>query len=112
MTKLKIQLEKFMLIPIYGIFIFALFGGLRGCGSTKEHTKMRKEIVQLTIQLDSLKNQIYTKEELDIRFAIEGYEISKRMLYDQNAIIRTVIRPDDRMNQYDVKIAELRKSLK
>jgi hypothetical protein len=112
MTKLKIQLEKFMLIPIYGIFILSLFGGLRGCNSTKENTKLRKEIVELSLQIDSLRSQTYTKEQADIRFSIEGYEISKRMLYDQNAIIRTVVRPDDRMNQYDTKISELRKKLK
>ncbi len=112
MRKLKIQLEKFMLIPIYGIFMLSLIGGFRGCGVTKENKKMRKEIVQLSNQIDSLRGQTYSKEETDIRFAIEGYEISKRMLYDQNAIIRTVIRPDDRMNHYDTKISELRKKLK
>jgi hypothetical protein len=42
---------------------------------------------------------------------IEGYEISKRMLYDQNAIVRTTVRPDDRMNEYDKKIKELQEKI-
>ena len=59
-----------------------------------------------------LNSHIYTKDELDTRISIEGYEISKRMLYDQNTIVRTTVRPDDRMNEYDGKIKELREKLK
>ena len=106
MNKLNIKLEKWLLIPIYGIFILSLFMGFRSCSTTKENKKLRNEVTKLTTQVDSLKVDMQTI------FAIEGYEVSKRMLYDQNAIIRTVVRPDDRMNYYDVKMAELRKKLK
>jgi hypothetical protein len=58
------------------------------------------------------KHGLYDKGELDVRMSIEGYEVSKRMLYDQNAIVRTVQRPDDRMNEYDAKIKQLREKLK
>lgn len=112
MNKLKIQLEKFILIPIYGIFIISFLGGLRGCSAAKENVKLRKEVANFSSEINLLREQIYTKEQIDIRFAIEGYEISKRMLYDQNSIVRTITRPDDKMNEYDVKINELRKKLK
>ena len=53
-----------------------------------------------------------TAEEVNILLEIKGLETSKRMLYDQNAIVRTTIRPDDRMNEYDQKIKALREKLK
>lgn len=111
MNKIIIKLEKFVLIPIYVIFIIALIGGVRGCSSKKENIKLRKDVNILSSKIDSLNSNIYTKEEINIVFALEGYEISKRILYDQNAIIRKVTRPDDKMNEYDLKIKELRKKL-
>lgn len=48
-----------------------------------------------------------TREEIITQFQIEGLRTSKRMLYDNNAIIRTTVRPDDRMNEYDAEIKKL-----
>jgi len=42
---------------------------------------------------------------------IEGYEISKRMLFDNNTVVRTTRRPDDILIEYDNKIKELRKKI-
>lgn len=38
-------------------------------------------------------------------------ETARRVVYDQNTIVRTTKRPDDVMNEYDAKIKELRKKL-
>jgi hypothetical protein len=46
-----------------------------------------------------------------VRFQIEGLKTSKRMLYDNNYIIRTSSRPDSLMNSYDKQIEELEKQL-
>jgi uncharacterized protein YdcH (DUF465 family) len=51
--------------------------------------------------------QVATKAEIDSAMQIEGLRTSKRMLYDNNAIIRTTVRPDDRMNEYDAEIKKL-----
>jgi hypothetical protein len=39
----------------------------------------------------------------------EGLRASKRTLYDWNAVVRTAVRPDDRMNEYDQEIQKLEK---
>ena len=53
-----------------------------------------------------------TNDDINTQFAIEGYRISKRILYDNNLIVRTKERPDDRMNEYDNEIDKLRKNVK
>jgi len=48
---------------------------------------------------------------MDTKLEIHGLETSKRMLYDNNVIVRTSVRPDDRMNEYDQQIKALEKKL-
>jgi cell division protein FtsL len=93
------------------IFLMTVLNTCNSCAQNKEDVKFRKEIDSLSSQIESQ----YTKEEIDqkldnitVEMQIEGLEISKRMLYDNNAIIRTTIRPDDQMAEYDRKIKELR----
>ena len=50
-----------------------------------------------------------TMKEIEKALKIEGLKISKRTLYDWNAIVRTVTRPDDRMNWYDIEIDKIEK---
>jgi hypothetical protein len=105
------KLNKFVVIAIYFLLIVTCINGCNGCSSQKENVKLRKEVDSLSTTVKSLKDQTYLKKDLDIRMEIEGYEISKRMLYDQNAIVRTTVRPDDRMNEYDKKIKELQEKI-
>lgn len=105
------KLNKFVVIAIYVLLIVTCINGCNSCSSQKENMKLRKEVDSLSTQVKDLTNQTYTKKELDTRMEIGGYEISKRMLYDQNAIVRTTVRPDDRMNEYDQKIKELQEKL-
>lgn len=98
------------------IFVLLFISFFDGC-NTKNHikktndnvTEMREEINITYNELDSI---FYTKEEVDLIIEIQSYKISKRMLYDNNAIVRTKIRPDDRMIEYDKKIEQLEKKLK
>lgn len=115
---MKILDENLPKIANYAILFMALLitlSFLRSCSSNKEDIKMRKEITKLNASVDSLNlelnNNFYTKEQFDTKLEMEGFEISKRMLYDNNAIIRTSIRPDDRMAEYDKKIKELQNKL-
>ena len=66
--------------------------------------KNGSKINSIQTQIDSLPTQTVIIEQIKI----EGLESSKRSLYDNNAIIRTTIRPDDRMNQYDEEIKKLK----
>ncbi len=111
MEKLTITLHKNVLYVIYIIGILTLFNFFRGCSTNKEDGRMRKQVEALTNEIDTLRETTYSKKEQDIVFRIEGYRISKRVLYDENAIVRTILRPDDRMNEYDQEIEKLQKEL-
>ena len=54
-------------------------------------------------------DSVYTSD-LKKMIEIEGLKASKRTLYDWNAVIRTTVRPDDRMNQYDSEIEKIQNS--
>lgn len=82
--------------------------------STCNTCNIRRDLAVVSDRSDSLQlqlNKVYTKSEMDINMEIQALETSKRMLYDQNAIVRTTMRPDDRMNEYDSQIKELQKKL-
>jgi hypothetical protein len=73
----------------------------------------------LTLEVDSLKTEIkvlvdstITLNNFQLLLELEGYKISKRNLYYNNAIIRTKERPDDIMHKYDIEIEKLTKKLK
>jgi hypothetical protein len=66
------------------------------CSSSKKIAALKKQVQALP-----------TSEQVSKEIQIEGLRTSKRMLYDNNAIIRTTVRPDDRMNEYDAEIKKL-----
>jgi len=70
------------------------------------------QIKSSTDRISNIERNTYNKEETDLVLEINGYKVSKRMLYDNNAIIRKITRPDDQMNAYDVKIDSLSVLLK
>jgi hypothetical protein len=110
--KIEALANKYVVYTLYLLLFFSFVATMRSCGTNGEVSKLKKEVSTLNERIQSLDSNIYSKEEINIRMSIEGYEISKRMLYDQNSIIRTVTRPDDRMNEYDQKIKELQEKLK
>lgn len=116
MKKVNEFVNTSFIYAIWMLTILSMIVNFRSCGVSKDNRKLRQEVEILQVKHDSLKSTIgtnfYSKEELDIRMAIEGYEISKRMLYDNNTVIRTSRRPDDIMIQYDKRIKELRDRLK
>jgi hypothetical protein len=111
MGKINDLLNKYFIYAVWAFLAISLLINVRSCGASKDVSRLKMQVNELTLKQDSLMNEIYTKNELDTRLEILGYEVSKRMLYDQNAIVRTAVRPDDAMNQYDQKINELRKKL-
>lgn len=105
-------LNKYVVIAIWALLAVSVMNACNGCNSSRKEASIRKAVDSLQTQVSIMSSKIYDKDELDVRMSIEGYEVSKRMLYDQNAIVRTVQRPDDRMNEYDAKIKQLREKLK
>jgi hypothetical protein len=92
MQKLK---EKSWLITL-GLLVLMF---VQNCSNSKKYNTLKKGLDAQNAKIENL----VTKKELKI----EGLEISKRMLYDNNAIVRTAVRPDDRMNQYDQEIKKI-----
>lgn len=108
-------LNNNLVIMLWVIAILGVFSFFRSCNTSKEIRKIHTEIEQYQSEIDSLTatldNMYYDKNELDIRLQIHGLEASKRTLYDWNAVVRTVIRPDDKMKEYDEQIQTLRSQL-
>jgi hypothetical protein len=78
------------------VLFFALIATYQTCSTAKKVASLKSKIESLP-----------TKEEVSKQIQIEGLKTSKRMLYDNNAIIRTAVRPDDRMNEYDQEIKKI-----
>jgi hypothetical protein len=110
--EINLILNKYVVYTMYAMLVLTFTSNIKSCSTNKEVNKLRKEVDSLSVAIDKMNSNSYSKDEQNIRMAIEGYEISKRMLYDQNAIVRTTVRPDDRINEYDSKIKELREKIK
>ena len=82
------------------ILFFALVATYQTCSTSRK-------LSALSLELQSKIDSLATKQEINKAVQIEGFRVSKRMLYDNNAIIRTTVRPDDRMNQYDEEIKKI-----
>lgn len=111
MNFLNENLPKGANIGIIIIALLSVMAFFKSCGSQKEDVRMRKQLVEVSAELDSVQAHTYSKQELDLRMKLQGLEISKNILYDQNAIVRTTVRPDDKMNEYDEEISKTRKEL-
>ncbi len=55
------------------VFVIALLSLFKGCGDSRELTKIKKEI-------QAIKDSTYTKSELLIELKISGLEAEKRMI--------------------------------
>lgn len=80
--------------------------------STCNSCSQSSQIAKVNRRLDAMDSTLQAKgtlDEIQRTVAIEGFKVSKRMLYDNNAIVRTQIRPDDQMNAYDKEIEKLEK---
>jgi len=100
------------------LIIFIALSLLNTCNSCntnriakQNQTTIHKLDSSINVLDSTIYSDFYNKQELNLRMEIFGLKTSKRMLYDNNAIIRTVVRPDDQMNEYDILIEDLQKEL-
>ena len=52
--KIDLQLSKYIMYGIYVVAILGVFSFFRGCSTAKENTRLRKELTELTVEVDSL----------------------------------------------------------
>ena len=116
MNKITEFLKKNLLILA---FILMTLMYVKSCTTSNKAQKViKKQTVLLdqaakvdslqTVQVNDILLQLKRNE---IQHQIDGLELAKRIVYDQNAIVRTVVRPDDKIREYDEAIKELKKKL-
>ena len=98
MNFIKLHFEKIVLGLLVIIFV-------QQCSTSSRVSKIEKQAKVMNTRIDS----VYTSD-LKKMIEIEGLKASKRTLYDWNAVVRTAVRPDDRMNQYDTEIQKIENS--
>jgi plasmid rolling circle replication initiator protein Rep len=103
-------MEKFLntktqVILLAILVLLTITNSCNSCNQRKAMMDLKESQESIKLQVDSMA----TLKQIDKSLKIEGLKTSKRMLYDNNAIVRTAIRPDDRMNEYDSEIEKLEK---
>lgn len=102
----------------YGILILILLGIVivfNTCGSKGTVVTQSRRIDKVEKALKSLDSTLATKissEKMNILLQINAMEIAREVVYTNNAIVRTTIRPDDAINNYNNQIKELQEKLK
>ena len=100
-------------LPVVAIALMLLVF-MNTCGTKGKIKGLEKDVEKLertcAKQDSTIKNTV-SAEELKLLIELEGLKVSKRNLYDQNSIVRTKVRPDDRMNEYDEEMSVIRKKL-
>jgi hypothetical protein len=99
-------IETFNKYALIAVIALCFLSTCNSCNSRRQLGDVQDRCDSLQTQL----NKLPTAAQVNTQMEINSLETSKRMLYDQNAIVRTAIRPDDRMNEYDAQIKELKKS--
>lgn len=94
---MKNFIEKNFVVIILVITILSFF---KSCGDSRELTKMRKEV-------EFIKNNTYTKDELNLHLQIEGLKVEKRMIQSTDRRILDV----NRQTEIDNEITELENKL-
>jgi len=98
---------------VYILFVFLLFHMCsQNSKQIKINDKLAKQNMELVQQLDSLKNLIPTQRYLELIYEKKMYEFLKFSLYDNNAIVRQITRPDDRIRMYDDEIKKIEEKIK
>lgn len=98
MNFIKLHFEKLVLGLLLILFV-------QQCNNSGKISKIEKQEKIMNQRIDS----VYTSD-LQKMIEIEGLRASKRTLYDWNAVVRSAVRPDDRMNQYDAEIQKIQQS--
>lgn len=96
------------------LFVMSALIYFSTCGTKGNLDRTNRRIDTVQKSIDSIDSTAATKvseQEMEIMLEIISLETARRVVYDNNTIVRTTKRPDDVMNEYDQKIKELRKKL-
>lgn len=109
MKSILALLDKHFKVVVISLFFLIFVQNCSQSGKISTEAKNNKAISEKIAILE--KNSI-TTEQLQILLEIHSLETARKVVYDNNTIIRTTQRPDDVMNAYDQKIKDLKSKLK
>ena len=106
------KVKEYLPIAALLLMIVVLFNTCGTKGKIKSLTK-KVDKLEKTIEVqEEIISKTVSEDDLKLIIEAEGIRISKRNLYDQNSIVRSKTRPDDRMNEYDKELKAIEKKLK
>ena len=104
--------DKFELAFRIIVVVLLVLVSIRSCNTQRRvERELLPKVNSLTEQVEVINESLVDNEELELMLEIVGFEISYRMLFDNNTVIRTTRRPDDIMNDYVQKKRELQRKL-
>ncbi len=95
--------EKIQWAVMGVLLALAMMNSCNSCNQSTQEAKTKRAIERL----DSTLATKPTAGMVDTIIRAEGLRVSKRVVYGQNAVVRTTARPDDLMNQYQQEIDSL-----
>ena len=112
-------MEKIKANLTYIVTGIAMCTLLYTCSVNNNVKKLKKNNVVLVDKINAIdsvlvliNNKIVDRYLLEDLLIIQGLEISKNVVYDNNTIVRSKSRPDDVMSIYQKEIDKLRKQIK
>lgn len=99
-------MEKKLMYVLVGLLIVIEFQVLT---LTCSNSIIKRKVfnIENKIETNTFATQDYILKTTDSLLNLNRYIILRDMLYDQNAIVRTVMRPDDRINYYNKEIEKI-----
>jgi hypothetical protein len=99
-------MEKKLMYVLVGLLIVIEFQVLT---LTCSNSIIKRKVfnIENKIETNTSATQDYILKTTDSLLNLNRYIILRDMLYDQNAIVRTVMRPDDRINYYNKEIEKI-----
>ena len=95
------------------VFVLLIFIDTCGVKSSVEKVSKRQDKLERTVDTtNTILSQKISSEKMDILLKINALEIEREVVYTNNAIVRTSVRPDDIMNKYSSEIKLLEEKLK
>jgi len=89
---------KSNLIIVISVLLLLVF--MQTCKNTRILRKIDKDLTEVKSTVNTTNQRVVPYDLFESMLKIEGINISYRMLYDNNTVIRTTKRPDDIMHSY------------
>jgi hypothetical protein len=62
------------------VLVLSIIGLIKSCSDSREITKIKHEISKVNTEIQEIRQNTYTKDELNVELIIMGLEAEKRMI--------------------------------